>query len=228
MPEEFCLLILNGHNSHCTYPFVKFLAHIIICLPLHTTHALQPCDVGVFGPLAHAWKSQVTQASQDNIPIIKDNLLCYYHNARSTALKPATIQSAFRKTGIYPFDHNAIPVSAFEPAKNTTMKATQPMPTQLPPSLILMPNFSPAPSAVTMLTPYAMPVAPAAPASLDLDIGALDSADHGTPMLGDVEPEAPELHNADPTTAEPEQIQWYHIMVPPPLPHCGKHSNKRT
>ena len=65
-PEDYQLLILDGHNSHCIYPFIKFAAEhciIIICLPLHTTHALQPCDVGVFGPLAHAWKSQVTQAS---------------------------------------------------------------------------------------------------------------------------------------------------------------------
>ncbi|KAF8234781.1 DDE-domain-containing protein [Tricholoma matsutake] len=56
-PEEYCLLILDRHNSHCTYPFIKFSAEhhiIIICLPSHTTHALQPCDVGVFGPLAHA------------------------------------------------------------------------------------------------------------------------------------------------------------------------------
>ncbi|KAF8238005.1 DDE-domain-containing protein [Tricholoma matsutake] len=75
-PEEYHLLILDGHNSHCTYQFIKFAAKhciIIVCLPSHTTHALQPCDVGVFGPLAHAWKSQVTQASQDNVVIAKDN-----------------------------------------------------------------------------------------------------------------------------------------------------------
>ena len=149
-PQEFHLLILDGHNSHCTYPFIKFSAEhriLIICLPSHTTHALQPCDVGVFGPLTHAWKSQVTQASQDNVPITKYNLLRYYHNARSIALKPSTIQSAFRKTGIYPLNRNAIPESAFEPAKNTTTEAAQPLPAQLPPSLVPTPNPSPAVSA---------------------------------------------------------------------------------
>jgi hypothetical protein len=125
-PDDYRLLILDGHNSHCTYPFIKFSAQhriVIICLPSHTTHALQPCDVGVFGPLAHAWKSQVTQASKDNILITKDNLLRYYHTARSAALKPLTIRSAFRKTGINPFNRDAIPLSAFEPAKNTTTLA---------------------------------------------------------------------------------------------------------
>ena len=149
-PQEFRLLILDGHNSHCTYPFIKFSAEhriLIICLPSHTTHALQPCDVGVFGPLTHAWKSQVTQASQDNVPITKYNLLRYYHNAQSIALKPSTIQSTFRKTGIYPLNCNAIPESAFEPAKNTTTEAAQPLPAQLPPSLVPTPNPSPAVSA---------------------------------------------------------------------------------
>ncbi|KAF8231047.1 hypothetical protein L208DRAFT_1161057, partial [Tricholoma matsutake] len=97
----------DGHNSHCTYPFIKFATEhhtIITCLPSHTTHALQPCDVGVFGPLAHAWKSQVTQASQNNIKIMKDNLLLYYHKAQTIALKSTIIKSAFRQTGMYPFD----------------------------------------------------------------------------------------------------------------------------
>ena len=52
---RYRLLILDGHNSHCTLIFCKYAADnkiIIICLPSHTTHALQPCDVGAFGPLA--------------------------------------------------------------------------------------------------------------------------------------------------------------------------------
>ena len=204
-PHEFRLLILDGHNSHCTYPFIKFSAQhhiVIICLPSHTTHALQPCDVGVFGPLAHAWKSQVTKASQDNVPITKSNLLLYYHNARNIALKPTTIQSAFRKTGIYPFNRNAIPTDAFEPAKNTTTEAAQPLPAQLPPSLVPTPNPSPATSAAT-LTPNATPVASAAPASLDLDIGIIDTGP-GTP-----------------TEATTDHVQRYHIVVSPPLPHTS-------
>ena len=70
----------------------------VICLPSHTTHALQPCDVGAFGLLAQSWKWVVTLASQSPIAIRKDNLLSYYHTAQIEALKPSTIQSAFRKT----------------------------------------------------------------------------------------------------------------------------------
>jgi hypothetical protein len=48
---------------------------LIVCLPPHTTHILQPCDVGVFGPLASAWRAQVTCASKDFIMITPYNFI---------------------------------------------------------------------------------------------------------------------------------------------------------
>lgn len=54
------LLILDGQMSYCSFNFIAEAerAHIIVlCLPPHTTHILQPCDVGMFGLLAsHYWK----------------------------------------------------------------------------------------------------------------------------------------------------------------------------
>ncbi|KAF8811876.1 hypothetical protein BYT27DRAFT_7088493, partial [Phlegmacium glaucopus] len=58
--------------------FCKFAKEhniVIICLPSHTTHVLQPCDIGVFGPLASSWKAQVNRAAREYIPITKYNLL---------------------------------------------------------------------------------------------------------------------------------------------------------
>ncbi|KIL55149.1 hypothetical protein M378DRAFT_18199 [Amanita muscaria Koide BX008] len=221
-PREYRLLVLDGHNSHCTYQFIKFAAQaehriIIVCLPSHTTHALQPCDVGVFGPLARAWKSQVTQASQDNIAITKDNLLVYYHKARSIALKPTTIQSAFKKTGIHPLDRNVIPISAFEPAKNTTTQAAQPLPARLPSLLTPTPDPSPAVSVATTLT--TMDSSP--PVSRSLDGSSVGPEPVNT--LADCQ--QPELHHGehvtiDTTESRPTQpTQRYHIQVPPPPPY---------
>ena len=79
--QGYHLLILNGHNSHCTYEFCKFAeSHkiIVICLPSHTTHVLQPCDVGVFGPLTSCWKSEVNTSSGQYITITKSNLIEHY------------------------------------------------------------------------------------------------------------------------------------------------------
>ncbi|KZT18027.1 DDE-domain-containing protein, partial [Neolentinus lepideus HHB14362 ss-1] len=128
--DGYRLLILDGHNSHCTYRFCKFAADhkiIIICLPSHTTHVLQPCDVGVFGPLAKCWKAEVNAASAQLIPITKHNLLIYYDNARRRSLKSSTIQAAFAKTGIWPFNPNAIPAVAFAPSLLTTTKSALPL-----------------------------------------------------------------------------------------------------
>jgi hypothetical protein len=84
---------------------------------------LQPCDIGVFGQLAQAWKCKVIKASQNLIAITKENLLAFYNEAQRVAFKVTTVESLFRKTGIWPLNHNAIPLDAFEPAKNTTILA---------------------------------------------------------------------------------------------------------
>ena len=210
VPQAYCLLILDGHNSYCTYPFIKFATEhhiIIICLLSHTTHALQPCDVSIFGPLACAWKSQVTQASQANIPIIKANLLLYYHKAQSIALKPSTIQSAFQKTGICPFDRNMIPLSAFKPGKNTTTLAAQPLQTQLP--LLLIPMLTPSPitsARGTLTLNNNTPAIFTAPlSSIDLNINVSVDPDNTDSIVG----------QGTNTLTSPEPRQYYHIQVPP-------------
>ena len=128
------LLILDGHSSHCTCGFCKFADNhniMIICLPSHTTHALQPCDVACFGPLASVWKAEVNSASAAYVEITKRNLLEFYAKARERALKQSTIISAFAKTGIWPFNHHALDLSVFEPSKNTLTEAAQPLPSTL-------------------------------------------------------------------------------------------------
>jgi hypothetical protein len=133
------LLILDGHNSHTTYKFCDFAERhkiIIVCLPSHRTHRLQPCDVGVFGPLAASWKREVTACSSEYIQIRKHNLVKYYSRARSMAFMSDTIRSAFRKTGIWPFNLNVIEDAAFAPSLNTTTQAAQLVPAALPDILI--------------------------------------------------------------------------------------------
>ena len=129
------LLILDGHNSHCTYRFSKFAKEhniIIICLPSHTTHVLQPCDVSVFGPLASSWKAQVNQAARNYIPITKYNLLEQYSAAQERAFKSETICPAFKQTGIWPMNRDALDPHVFDPSLNTTTQAAQPLPTTPP------------------------------------------------------------------------------------------------
>lgn len=60
--NEWRLLIVDGHASHVTTKAIKFcLAHkiVLLCLPPHATHILQPLDVGIFALLAALYKKGV-------------------------------------------------------------------------------------------------------------------------------------------------------------------------
>jgi hypothetical protein len=144
--SDYRLLLMDGHNSHFTYPLLLFAQSekiLIVCLPAHTTHVLQPCDVGVFGPLAAAWRKQVTAASAQLIKITPYNFLGYYAAARVTSVTKRTSLSAFRETGINPLNPSIIPKSAFAPALNTTAQAAPTV------SLVLDPLLEPVPTAPT-------------------------------------------------------------------------------
>ena len=91
--------------------------------------------------------------------------------------------------GIHPLDQNVVPLSAFEPAKNMTTQAAQPLPAEL--SSLLIPTPAPS-SAVSALT---LPVDP-------------NSASSGAPNTDPMS-----------SAAEPEPRQWYHIKVLSPLPN---------
>jgi hypothetical protein len=66
-PGAIRLLIMDGHVSHLTFEFFYFcLSHdiICICLPSHSTHILQPLDVGCFRSLQGAYEEEVLQWQQ--------------------------------------------------------------------------------------------------------------------------------------------------------------------
>ena len=55
---EWRLLIVDGHGSHVTVEFVEFCLRVNIVtysLPAHSTHLLQPLDIGLFSPLQKAY-----------------------------------------------------------------------------------------------------------------------------------------------------------------------------
>jgi hypothetical protein len=64
---DYRLLILNGHGSHATFQFRKY-AHnnkiILLYLPAHTIHKLQPLNIGIFGPQANFYSQKVNRYSQ--------------------------------------------------------------------------------------------------------------------------------------------------------------------
>jgi hypothetical protein len=60
--REDRILIVDGHDSHCSIDFIEFCdAHRIhlLILPSHATHKLQPLDKGIFGLLGKAYNQEL-------------------------------------------------------------------------------------------------------------------------------------------------------------------------
>jgi len=102
------LLILDGHGSHITWEFVSFCKEkniILFCLPSHSTHLLQPLDVGIFGPLQNSYGREVDKYSRDSEEGIKKSVFIpLLHDAGITAITKRNIEQAFATTGIVPFN----------------------------------------------------------------------------------------------------------------------------
>ncbi|KZP12807.1 DDE-domain-containing protein, partial [Athelia psychrophila] len=102
------LLIYDGHGSHTANEMREIALQEgihLFCLPPHTSHKLQPLDVGVFGPTQNAWQRRcedVLAATGEGIQlrdVVKEYML-----ARNEAFKPETILQAWRRSGIRPID----------------------------------------------------------------------------------------------------------------------------
>lgn len=71
-----------------------------LCLPPHTTHYLQPLDVGCFGPLTKAYKKQLDERNKVGVVhMTKVDFLTCLQQARSKAMTADNIMSAWAATG---------------------------------------------------------------------------------------------------------------------------------
>jgi len=105
--DDPVLLLLDGHKSHIAAVDVKEWAQerniILHILPVHTSHILQPLDVGCYGLLQRIYDNECHKTMRHNHSIITRYNVCELGcKAYQKALSPENLQSAFRKTGIYP------------------------------------------------------------------------------------------------------------------------------
>ena len=99
------LLIEDGHASHITIEVIELArkndVHLL-CLPSHTSHILQPLDIGVF----HSFKTNYSKACRrylgDNPGrvITSEVLASLVADAWPLSFTPVNILSGFKKSGI--------------------------------------------------------------------------------------------------------------------------------
>jgi hypothetical protein len=107
------LLIVDGHSSHINLRFIEW-AHtrgiLILILPPHAMHRLQPLDVNCFLPLATKYGVNLDKwlhKSLGQTSLSKRNFYEIFWPSWLESFTPANIQEGFLKTGIWPY---ALPI----------------------------------------------------------------------------------------------------------------------
>ncbi|KAJ6437614.1 LOW QUALITY PROTEIN: transposase-like protein [Purpureocillium lavendulum] len=102
------LLILDGHESHHSTEFELYCKEhniITLCMPSHSSHLLQPLDVGCFGPLKQAYGRQIEDLMRTHIThITKLEFLCAFREAFFSSMTEKNIQGGFAGAGLVPYD----------------------------------------------------------------------------------------------------------------------------
>jgi DDE superfamily endonuclease len=74
-------------------------------MPAHTSHRLQPLDVGCFSPLKHAYGLEIQELARQGVfHIDKEDFLLVYAKVRPSVLLEQNIKSGFLATGLVPYD----------------------------------------------------------------------------------------------------------------------------
>jgi hypothetical protein len=105
---NYRLLILDGHESHISAQFQQYCTDnkiITLCMPPHSSHLLQPLDVGCFSPLKSLYGKQIEKFMRLRINhITKLEFLPAFKEAFKAAFTEQNIKSGFRATGLVPYD----------------------------------------------------------------------------------------------------------------------------
>jgi len=106
------LLILDGHESHHSLEFQELCKEnniYTLCMPPHSSHLLQPLDVGCFSPLKRAYSREIEALIRNYINhITKLEFLPAFKAAFERSFTSANICSAFQGAGLFPLQPDVV------------------------------------------------------------------------------------------------------------------------
>ena len=118
-PTRPVLLIMDGHGTHMSIELIELAQSSdvhLLCLPSHTTHVLQPLDVGAFKGNWSKACSKYLAANPGRV-ITSDKLASLIADAWPLSLTTLNIMSGFKKTGIYPINPSEVTDRQLAPSK---------------------------------------------------------------------------------------------------------------
>ena len=87
-------------------------------LPAHTSHILQPLDVGCYGPFQRIYNNECHKTMYTNSSVITRYNVCEIAcKVYPKAFSPTNLQSAYKKAGVFPLDRNAVSETTLAPAE---------------------------------------------------------------------------------------------------------------
>jgi hypothetical protein len=106
------LLIIDGHESHSSAEFqdrCKEKNIILLCMPAHSSHLLQPLDVACFSPLKRAYSAVISGLARNRTHhISKEAFLPAFKTAFERAFLGDNIRAGFRGAGLVPHNPEAV------------------------------------------------------------------------------------------------------------------------
>ena len=110
--SAYRMLIIDGHDSHMSAEFddyCKLNKIVTVSMPAHSSHLLQPLDVGLYSPLKPAYGRPINLFIQVSIiHITKAEFFIAYLAAHNAIFTEKNIKARFRSTGILPWDPDSI------------------------------------------------------------------------------------------------------------------------
>lgn len=126
---NYRLLILDGHESHESLEFRQLCEKykiITLCMPAHSSHLLQPLDVGCFAPLKKAYGRQVEDLMRNHINhITKLEFLPAFKAAYRDSITKNNIYASFRGAGLVPFNPDTVLLKLDVKLRTPTPPATE-------------------------------------------------------------------------------------------------------
>lgn len=126
--ESPVLLILDGHSTHTKNLQLLETARdngvVLLCLPPHTSHKLQPLDVSFFKPLSLYYAEELRKWLRSNPGKVVTlfQISTIFGAAFVHAATMSTAMNGFKKTGIWPPDLNVFEDADYLPAATTDIQ----------------------------------------------------------------------------------------------------------
>ena len=104
------MLLVDRHSSHLNIAFINVCDHLrilLMILPPHATHRLQPLDVSLFSPLARYYTNRLNDLLFKSLGLVsmsKRSFWKVFWPAWNEAFCVENITSVYTKTGLWPFN----------------------------------------------------------------------------------------------------------------------------